>query len=349
MSLKINIEKKLPSFNLNINFEHKNRILGLLGASGSGKSMTLKCIAGLMTPDRGSIILNDKILYDSHKKINLKPQKRNLGFLFQNYALFPNMNVRENIESGLFNLSKNERKKISDYYIEKLNLKGLENHYPGSLSGGQMQRTALARAMALSPDILLLDEPFSALDLQLKNTLEKDLLPILKEYKGLVIMVSHDIEEAYRFCDEIIVYDKGKCLPKRNKGDLFKKPENITEAKITGCQNISKAMKIDDYTIYAEDFRVNFKLKNKIEKENVSFICIRSHDIKTTNIENNESNIFKFKIINIIENPFNYKIYVTNTSSSINFLIEFEDIKKHNYNIGDFINLKFPEENLFYF
>ncbi|MCR4944170.1 MAG: ATP-binding cassette domain-containing protein, partial [Clostridium sp.] len=224
MSLKIDIKKSLPSFELNINFEHSKGILGILGASGFGKSMTLKSIAGLITPDTGSIILDDEILFDSSKKINLKPQKRSAGYLFQNYALFPNMTVYENIEAGLFKLPKDEKKKITEYYIEKLNLRGLENHYPSELSGGQQQRTALARAIAPKPKILLLDEPFSALDVHLKSKLEKDLIPILKEYEGLVIMVSHDISESYRICDEIIVYDEGSALPKRNKEDLFNNP-----------------------------------------------------------------------------------------------------------------------------
>ncbi len=345
MSLEINIQMKLPSFNLLINFQHKGGILGLLGASGSGKSMTLKSIAGLITPDNGSIILNDKILYDSEKKINLKPQKRNAGYLFQNYALFPNMTVYENIDAGLFNLNKTEKKKITEYYIEKLNLKGLENHYPYELSGGQQQRAAFARAMAPNPAILLLDEPFSALDVHLKSRLEKDLIPLLKEYKGLVIMVSHDIEEAYRICDEIIVYENGTALPKREKQDLFKEPKNLTEAKITGCQNIFKCHKTDKNNIFIDDLGVSIELQNKINKDNINYLCIRSHDINIYNECINNS--MKFKIINIIENPFNCKIYVTN---ELNFPVEIEVYKDNfKYKINDSIFIEFLEKDIFYF
>lgn len=337
--LKVNIKKNLPSFSLNINFQQKKGILGLLGASGSGKSLTLKSIAGLITPDEGSIILNNEILYDSSKRINLKPQKRNAGYLFQNYALFPNMTVSENIEAGLFKLSNTEKKEIVNYYIEKLNLKGLENHYPSELSGGQQQRAALARAMAPNPKILLLDEPFSALDVHLKSQLEKDLIPVLKEYEGLIIMVSHDIQEAYRICDEIIVYEKGFSLPKRNKEDLFKHPLNLTEAKITGCQNILKVKKINDKDIFLEDLDITINFENELE-ENINYVAIRSHDI-TLSTDTTSS---KLRIDNIIENPFSYRIFASYNSLKT---IEIEVNKNNfNYKINDIIYIKFNKENI---
>lgn len=342
MTLKINIKKSLPSFELNINFEHNKGILGILGASGFGKSMTLKSIAGLITPDSGSITLNDEVLYDSSKKINLKPQKRSAGYLFQNYALFPNMTVYENIESGLFKLTKNEKKQVIEYYIDKLNLKGLENHYPSQLSGGQQQRTALARAIAPKPKILLLDEPFSALDVHLKSKLEKDLIPILKEYEGLVIMVSHDISEAYRICDEIIVYDNGFALPKRNKEDLFKNPKSLIEAQITGCQNIFKCKKIDEHNIYIEDLNFIINYRSEITK-NINFVGIRAHAIEITDEESDNS--LKVKISDIIKNPFSLKIFAGNKEGSI---IEIETNKK-NLEINDYINLNFSDENMFFF
>lgn len=337
MSLKINIEKFLPSFNLNIDFEHESGILGILGASGSGKSMTLKSIAGLIKPDSGHIILNDKVLFDSKNKINLKPQKRSAGYLFQNYALFPNMTVKENIEAGLFNLSKTERKKTTEYYIKKLNLIGLENHYPSELSGGQMQRTALARAMAPKPDILLLDEPFSALDIHLKSQLEKDLIPILKEYKGIVIMVSHNIEEAYRICDEIIVYDKGNALPKRKKEELFKNPKTLAEARLTGFENILECKKIDDYKVYIKDLDFVLFTKEKVS-ENINYIAVRSHDIDI--FSSNHENTIYFKINNIIENPFSYKVFASYKSSKS---LEINVLKNNfNFKINDpiYINMK---------
>ena len=198
MSLYIDINKDLSSFNLEVAMESKGGIIGFLGASGSGKSMTLKCIAGLEKADSGKIIINEKVLFDSENKINIKTKDRKVGFLFQNYALFPHMTIRDNIEIGLDKLRKIEKNKLSSTYIEKFGLNGLENRYPWQLSGGQQQRVALARALITSPDILLLDEPFSALDNHLRANMERELIEILKDYDGTVVFVTHDIAEAYR-------------------------------------------------------------------------------------------------------------------------------------------------------
>lgn len=345
--LKVNIEKELPSFNLKINFKQDKGILGFLGASGSGKSMSLKCISGLEKPSKGQIILNDKILFDSEKKISLTCQKRNIGFLFQNYALFPNMKVQENIELGLLKMNSSKKNKLSAEYIERFSLNGLENKYPWQLSGGQQQRVALARALITSPDILLLDEPFSALDNHLRLNMEKELSSILKTYSGHVIFVTHDIGEAYRICDNIIVYDNGTASDNREKHSLFKSPKSLTEATLTGCKNISKARKVNDNTIFALDWNEEFKVIGPVPNS-IKHICIRAHNIEL--IDNNiEDNIYSFKVENIVENPFDISIYVrnaNNNSSVVTFLL---DKQKVNFSIGDTIYIRFPKENLFYF
>ncbi|MFR5131354.1 MAG: sulfate/molybdate ABC transporter ATP-binding protein [Terrisporobacter sp.] len=169
MSLILDIEKDFGSFYLKANIKQEKGVLGFLGESGCGKSMTLKCIAGIVKPDRGRIVLNGRVLFDSEKKINLPPQERRVGYLFQNYALFPHMTTKENIEIGLSNLSKDEKDKVVKEHLTKMKLEGFENRYPHQLSGGQQQRIAFARALACNPEILLLDEPFSALDNHLKK------------------------------------------------------------------------------------------------------------------------------------------------------------------------------------
>lgn len=348
MSLYINIEKSFSSFNLKVNFEHEKGILGFLGSSGSGKSMSLKCISGLETPSSGKIILNDTTFFDSNNKINLSPQKRKVGYLFQNYALFPNMNIIENIEIGVSNLKENIRRSLCMEYIERLGLLGLEKHYPWQLSGGQQQRVALARALITAPDILLLDEPFSALDQHLRNNLEKELMCILKNYKGNVIFVTHDIAEAYRVCDDIIVYENGRSLEKREKKNLFKSPKSLTEAVLTGCKNISKARKIDNNTIYAENWGHEFRVNNEVP-ENVEHICIRAHDIEVCNNDNAE-NTYCYTVENIVENPFEFTIYMKNKNNAISNQIEYKLEKKNmNFKIHDTVALTFPQDNLFYF
>lgn len=348
MSLYVNIEKHLSSFDLNVNFEHKNGVLGFLGASGSGKSMSLKCISGLVNPSKGKIIVNDKIFFDSENKINLTPQKRKIGYLFQNYALFPNMNIIDNIEIGISKMKKDQKESLIKEYIERLHLGGLEKRYPWQLSGGQQQRVALARALITSPDILLLDEPFSALDQHLRNDLEKELMSIVKDYSGNVIFVTHDIAEAYRVCDNIIVYENGMSLEKRNKKDLFKTPKTLSEATLTGCKNISKAKKTGKYTIYAENWGHEYTFNNEIP-QNVNYICIRAHDIEIC--DNSETiNTFPYIVDNIIENPFEFTIYMKNSANPIANIVELKIEKKNmKFSLNDIVHLKFLQDHLFYF
>lgn len=348
MSLYVNIEKHLPSFDLKVKFEHKSGVLGFLGASGSGKSMSLKCISGLIDPSKGEIIVNDKIFFDSKKKINLSPQKRKVGYLFQNYALFPNMNILDNIQIGISDLNNQEKKALSKEYIERLSLLGLEKRYPWQLSGGQQQRVALARALITAPDILLLDEPFSALDQHLRNNLEKELMSIVKDYSGNIIFVTHDIGEAYRVCDNIIVYEDGRSLEKREKKDLFKTPKTFSEATLTGCKNISKAKKTGKYTIYAENWGHEYTFNNEIS-ENIQYICIRAHNIEI--FENdNEINTFPYMVNSIIENPFEFTIYMKNNINPLATLVELKIEKnKMKFSLNDTVYLNFPQDNLFYF
>lgn len=198
--LEVQIYKKLAEFDLDVSFQVNDNILGLMGASGSGKSMTLKCIAGIETPDQGRIVLNDRVLFDSEKKINVPIQKRNVGYMFQSYALFPNMDVYENISVGL------RARKVKDVDIvvrkamKQFQISELASRYPKQLSGGQRQRVALARLMAYEPDVLLLDEPFNALDEDLKEDLLRELKSELQISKP-VVFVSHNKEEVNELCD----------------------------------------------------------------------------------------------------------------------------------------------------
>ncbi|MCD7951851.1 MAG: ATP-binding cassette domain-containing protein [Synergistaceae bacterium] len=207
MSAIVNFKKRLGSFSLEVDFEAGNEVLALLGGSGCGKSMTLKCIAGIVTPDEGQIIVDGVTFFDSKRGINLRPQQRRTGLLFQNYALFPNMTTRQNImtvfEHGAGrNANKEERyQEIARRFF----ISGLEDHYPSQLSGGQQQRVALARIMASDPAVIMLDEPLSALDSFLHWQLELKLSRILREYSGTTIYVSHNRDEVYRLCDRVCV------------------------------------------------------------------------------------------------------------------------------------------------
>lgn len=211
MQLEINISKRLKEFTLQAELSLKDGVLGLMGSSGSGKSMLLKCVAGIETPDWGRIVLNGRVLFDSAAKINLPPQQRNIGYLFQSYALFPNMSVAANILCGprAKGLNKEQCKNIVKTMVDKFQLQGLEARYPRQLSGGQKQRTALARLLAVEPEVILLDEPFSALDAQLKDRLQEQLQQLLAEYGGISVLVSHDRQEIERLSDRVLFIHQG--------------------------------------------------------------------------------------------------------------------------------------------
>lgn len=342
MSLYIDIEKQLKSFTLKVKFNQENNIIGFLGESGCGKSMTLKCIAGIETPTKGKIILNNRVLFDSEKGIDLPIQDRNVGLLFQDYSLFPHMTVRQNIEIGLLNLDKKDIREISNKYIDKFKLNELENRYPYQLSGGQSQRVALARVLATSPQILLLDEPFSALDYHLRRDMENELMDALHEYNKSSIFVTHDINEAYRVCDEILVYDNGRAKDKREVQELFNNPNSYMEAKLTGYKNISRIKKVDNNKFYTIDFGIEF-IANK-SCNNINYIAIRQENIQLTK---DEKGLFKIK--NIVENPFGYTIYIQNTKLN-NKYIQVEIYKeKIKFKLDDIVNIKIENSKIIYF
>ncbi len=237
MSLRVEIEKRLGNFTLQAEFETREQTLALLGASGCGKSVTLKCIAGIMTPDKGRIELDGEVLFDAEKGINLPPQKRRVGYLFQQYALFPNMTVVQNIRCGI-RARGAERERLVREQMRRFQLEGLEKSYPAQLSGGQQQRVALARILAGEPKAILLDEPFSALDSYLKWSLEAELTQMLANFTGPLVWVSHDLGECWRNCRTVCVLEQGRTGPVTDLETLVHRPATVEQARLAGCRNI---------------------------------------------------------------------------------------------------------------
>lgn len=240
MSLLIDIEKRLGSFHLQVQLQAQDEVTALSGASGCGKSMTLKCIAGIVTPDRGRIVLNDRVLFDSAAHIDLPPQRRRMGYLFQNYALFPTMTVEKNILCAIPG-SKTEKGAALSDAVRRFRLEGLEHHYPAQLSGGQQQRVALARILCAKPEAILLDEPFSALDSYLKWQLELELSDLLAAFRGPILWVSHDRGEVFRSCRQICVLDHGHSQGTLTPEQLLHRPGTESAARLSGCENIVEA------------------------------------------------------------------------------------------------------------
>lgn len=313
MELLVDIRKRLPGFTLDVNFETGMDILGLLGASGSGKSMTLRCIAGIDTPDSGKIVLNGRTLFDSKKGINLPCRKRKLGYLFQNYALFPNMTVEENIGFGLGDKKRADRIAIVEEKVRMIKLDGLEKRYPNQLSGGQQQRVALARALAIEPEALLLDEPFSALDDYLRSHMVKQLTETLSEYPGVTLFVTHNMDEVYRICNQLVVLSLGKIEAKGGKEELFRSPPSLVSAQLTGCKNFSLAKYISPFELEALDWGISLRTRHEISRQ-IKNVGIHAHAIEVApeaESDQNNDNVYKCWLNFTSESPSRMTVYLS--------------------------------------
>ena len=242
MALLVQIEKQFGAFRLSVNFRSDGGTLGILGASGCGKTVTLRCIAGLLRPDAGRIELNGRVLFDSEQRIDLPPQQRRVGCLFQQYALFPNMTVEQNIRAGVRGGTRAEKKAVTDRALRSFRLEDVKNQYPHTLSGGQQQRTALARILVGKPEALLLDEPFSALDEYLKAQLCAELSETLRTYRGDVLFVSHAKDEIERLCQSVCVLDDGASEPPCSTETLLHTPPSPAAARLAGYRNVTEAV-----------------------------------------------------------------------------------------------------------
>ncbi len=330
MSLSVCVKKQLGAFCLDVSFEVEKaqEILALLGPSGCGKSMTLKCIAGVVDPDEGRIVLNDRVLFDSAARVNLRPQERRVGYLFQNYALFPNMSVEDNIGAGVLGVGRDERAARVAEQVARFRLEGLERKRPAQLSGGQQQRVALARIMASQPELLLLDEPFSALDGYLRWQLELELSDTLREFAGGTVFVSHSRDEVYRLCDTVCVVSRGASEPKVGVPELFSAPSTVAGALISGCKNVSRARVVagekgmaaagaaDTTVLACEDWGVELATALPVG-EGVTHVGVRAHYFEVARDEGAggaageaadgllaTSNAFTCKVARVIDNVF---------------------------------------------
>lgn len=306
MPVRVKIKKKLDNFCLDIDFQSTSRRIGILGASGCGKSMTLKSIAGIETPDEGEITVQGRTFFDRTRRINRKPQERKVGYLFQNYALFPTMTVEKNIAAGLRGSRKENEFRVREM-VKKFRLEGLEKRLPGQLSGGQQQRAALARIMAYEPDMILLDEPFSALDMYLKDQLQREMVEMLEDYGGTVILVSHNRDEVYRFSEELLVIDQGRIVASGETEEIFKNPVNKEAARLTGCKNFSRVRRVDECTAEATDWGIMLHMERKIP-DGTRWFGYRAHDFIPV-WGKREKNMIPFRMKDSAQLPFERNYY----------------------------------------
>ena len=309
MSLEVHIEKKLNGFTLRSDFTAGNTATAILGASGCGKSMTLRCIAGIVRPDEGRIVLDGRVLFDSAQGIDLPPQQRNVGLLFQNYALFPNMTVEQNI---LCALKKEKdpaaRRAACAEALRAMRLEELAKRLPGALSGGQQQRAALARILAAKPRILMLDEPFSALDSYLREEVEGEVGSLLAGFAGTALLVTHNRDEAYRLCKEMIVLNEGQVLRAGTTKAVFADPQSIAAARLTGCKNILPCTPLDSHTVRLDGWDTTLRLVLPVPA-GCTAVGIRAHDF--TPCAADAPNAIPVKAVSTSENPFDWNLICT--------------------------------------
>ena len=310
--LAVDIEKQLLEYDLQISLQCVDKSVGVLGASGTGKSMLLKCIAGMETPSSGRIVINGKVLFDSAKNINLPSRDRHVGFLFQNYALFPHLTIAQNIAFGLpKGLTDLQIKQKVSEQLYRIDMQGFGDRYPHQLSGGQQQRVALARALVSQPDLLLLDEPFSALDTHLRSQMERELISMLGKYSGTTLFVTHNIEEAYRICTNLLILDHGQVMRYGEKAEVLENPANIETARLTGCKNFSRIKAIDPNLIEALDWECKLQL-NYANAKLLTHVGIRAHHITflENSVKNDLPNIIPCWLVRTTETPHRMTLYI---------------------------------------
>lgn len=306
MSLEVCIEKKLNGFTLRSEFTAGNTATAILGASGCGKSMTLRCIAGIVKPDKGRIVLDGTILFDSEQHIDLPPQQRGVGLLFQNYALFPNMTVEQNILCGLkAEKNKAARKARCIEMLRAMRLEGLANRRPAELSGGQQQRTALARILVGKPKILMLDEPFSALDSYLREEVEGEVGGLLAGFDGTALLVTHNRDEAYRLCPDMVVMDKGSVLRTGATKAVFADSRSTAAARLTGCKNILPCTCMDEHTVRLDGSGLTLTTALPVP-EHCTAVGIRAHDFTPCTAD--ALNALPVAPVSVSENPFDWNL-----------------------------------------
>ena len=309
MSLEVTIAKRFEGFTLHADFAAGNTATAILGASGCGKSMTLRCIAGIVKPDSGRIVLDGRVLFDSEQGIDLPPQQRNVGLLFQNYALFPNMTVEQNI---LCALKKEKdpaaRKAACGAALRAMRLEELAHRLPSELSGGQQQRAALARILAGRPRILMLDEPFSALDSYLREEVEGEVGSLLSNFDGTALLVTHDRDEAYRLCREMIVMDSGEVLRAGTTKEVFADPRRLTAARLTGCKNILPCVRVDEHHVRLTGWERELAVALPVP-EGCCAVGIRAHDFAPEAVDG--ENRMPVQVGASSENPFDWNVICT--------------------------------------
>jgi molybdate transport system permease protein len=312
MALEVHVEKKLAAFMLSVRFAIGDAPLSVLGASGAGKTMLLRTIAGLERPDRGRIVLNGRTLFDSEAGVDVPARDRHVGMLFQSYALFPNKTVAANVAFGLAELAPAERAARIERFASRTNIDFLAKRNVRTLSGGEQQRVALARALATEPGALLLDEPLSALDTHLRSRMQALLEETFLETPRPALLVTHNVEEAYRMSPEMLVLARGRVVAFGRKQEVFSRPASTEVALLTGCKNISRARVEPDGSVSALDWNAKLRFP-ELPDAAAKFIGIRAHHVGFEALQPAQasgSNVVPCWLAHVSEGPFRSTVFL---------------------------------------
>lgn len=306
--LEVEVRKPLANFALEISLRTGHKPLGLLGASGAGKSITLRLIAGVVKPESGRISLNGRVLFDSAQRIDVPAAERRVGVVFQDYALFPHLTVAENIAYALNKETRRERVVRTGQLLSALSILHIENRLPAQLSGGERQRVAIARCLAMNPQAIVFDEPFAALDPHLRRATEEQLRETLRSYVGAVIFVTHDMEEAFRFCSSLMVLDRGRIVASGPREQLFEDPRTTVAARLTGCKNIAAAAWVDTTHLRVETWGCTLTAEHT-EGRKITHAGYRSHHFRFEEEASGE-NVFPCWLVETSEAPHEMTLYL---------------------------------------
>jgi len=359
--IEIRVEKNLGNFSLNVSLTLRKGITVFFGPSGSGKTLTLHTVAGLVEPDSGVVRVNGEVYFDKKRGVNLPIHRRRIGYVFQESSLFPHMTVFDNIAYGISGLSPGGKKERVRLMIERMRLSGLENNFPHQISGGQKQRTALARALAASPLLLLLDEPFASLDNPVREKLRLDLLTIGREEHIPLIFVTHDVEEAFVLAEELVVLNDGRVEQTGNKEDIFYRPQTHKVAKFFGSRNIFLG-KITDIrpgekimTLWVNEKGLQISLpyrKGTAVGDPVRF-CIRPEEIMILKEgrpikKSLQGNIFTGKIVRIIEKGSEHTLFFKQSQDDYDFEISISNLAYRSLQLkeGQGVSVAFKWESI---
>ena len=358
--IAFHLKKSLSDFSIDIEFSayskgyttaSKDHLTVLFGPSGTGKSLTLNMLSGIVIPDQGYIKLNGDELFNKEKGINIPIRKRKIGYVFQEYSLFPHLNVYENIAYGINN-NFNPDEKVKEL-LELFRLNRKEKRYPNQLSGGQKQRVAIARAIASDPKLLLLDEPLSALDERIREKLQQDLLKLKSILSIPIIYVTHNLQEAFTLADHIIIINDGRIVESGKKHEIFSKPKKRLTAKYLGVKNILPGRIIEtsqDYSVCEiEGIKVKTDLDTRFKTGDEVFLCIKPQDVRLIVDKKTSDNTVDAVVTHTIPLEKTNRVFLKLPQSRFNLIMDLEKLscEKWKIGIGDDVKVYLRREKIF--